>query len=93
MPEIVGGRDTRVLALNRAAQARLRCPNELVTVPGATHLFEDPGTLAAAAHHAQAWFSTHLRHAAPMGRPALDRMMILLAQAWTGTPRVALADW
>ena len=59
---IVGALDTQVLALNRAAQRQLRCPNELVVVAGATHLFEEPGTLTAAAHHAQAWFTTHLRH-------------------------------
>jgi len=61
---VVGGRDTEVLALNRAAQAQLRCPNDLAVVPGATHLFEEPGTLTTAAHHARAWFTTHLRHGA-----------------------------
>lgn len=58
---IVGGRDPAVLDLNRAAQARLRCPSELVVIPGATHLFEEPGTLAAAAGAARDWFSRHLR--------------------------------
>jgi putative phosphoribosyl transferase len=53
---IVGGRDEQVLDLNRAAQERLRCPNRLVVVPGATHLFEEPGTLEAAAHLARDWF-------------------------------------
>jgi putative phosphoribosyl transferase len=66
---IVGGLDTQVLALNRAAQAQLRCPNDLVVVPDAKHLFEEPGTLTAAARHAQAWFTTHLRHVAHTGRP------------------------
>jgi putative phosphoribosyl transferase len=50
-----------VLSLNRAAQARLRCPNDLAVVPGATHLFEEPGTLAAAATLARDWFTEHLR--------------------------------
>ena len=50
-----------VLDLNRAAQRRLRCPNELVVIPGATHLFEEPGTLAAAAGAARDWFSRYLR--------------------------------
>jgi len=58
---IVGGLDTVVLSLNRAAQARLRCPNDLAVVPGATHLFEEPGTLAAAARLARDWFTDHLR--------------------------------
>ena len=58
---IVGGLDPVVLDLNRAAQARLRCPTELVVIPGATHLFEEPGTLAAAASAAGDWFSRHLR--------------------------------
>lgn len=56
---IVGGRDTRVLALNRAAQAQLRCPSQLIVVPGATHLFEEPGTLTTAALQARGWFVKH----------------------------------
>jgi pimeloyl-ACP methyl ester carboxylesterase len=42
---IVGGADTQVLALNRAAAARMRAPHRVAVVPGATHLFEEPGTL------------------------------------------------
>lgn len=42
---IVGGRDVEVLALNEAAAARLAGPSEISVVPGATHLFEEPGTL------------------------------------------------
>ena len=57
---IVGGRDDVVLGLNEAARARLRCENRLVVVPGATHLFEEPGTLAAAARPARDWFLAHL---------------------------------
>lgn len=57
---IVGGNDTVVLELNRQAQARLRCENRLVVVPGATHLFEEPGTLQAAAEAARDWFDMHL---------------------------------
>lgn len=56
---IVGGYDTDVLALNRAAAARLRCEKELVVVDGATHLFEEPGTLDAAIEHARRWFVGH----------------------------------
>ncbi|WP_390891447.1 dienelactone hydrolase family protein [Dactylosporangium roseum] len=66
---IVGALDTEVLALNRAARAQLRCPGDLVVVPGATHLFEEPGTLTAAARHAEAWFTTHLRHVVDAGHP------------------------
>ena len=43
---IVGGDDTEVLELNREARARMRCETALEIVPGATHLFEEPGTLA-----------------------------------------------
>jgi putative phosphoribosyl transferase len=57
---IVGGRDDVVLGLNRQAQAELRCENQLAVVPGATHLFEEPGTLAAAAGLARDWFVEHL---------------------------------
>lgn len=57
---VVGGRDEVVLDLNRQAQRRLRGPNELVIVPGATHLFEEPGALDAVARLAGEWFSTHL---------------------------------
>jgi putative phosphoribosyl transferase len=49
-----------VLGLNRAAQAELRCENDLVVVPGATHLFEEPGTLATAARAARDWLTTHM---------------------------------
>jgi putative phosphoribosyl transferase len=64
---IVGGLDTVVLDLNRTAQGKLRCPSELVVVPGATHLFEEPGTLAVAAGAARDWFLRHLR---PLARAA-----------------------
>jgi putative phosphoribosyl transferase len=57
---IVGARDDAVLALNRKAQEHLRCPNELVIVPGATHLFEEPGALEAVAVEAGKWFSKWL---------------------------------
>ena len=57
---IVGGHDDEVLRLNRQAQRRLRCENHLAVVAGATHLFEEPGTLQAAAELARDWFLTHL---------------------------------
>jgi putative phosphoribosyl transferase len=64
---IVGGLDPVVLDLNRAAQARLQRPTKLVVIAGATHLFEEPGTLAAAASAARYWFSRHLRPLAHRG--------------------------
>jgi putative phosphoribosyl transferase len=57
---IVGGEDTVVLDLNRAALDELTCERELVVVPGATHLFEEPGALEAVADHAARWFASHL---------------------------------
>ena len=57
---IVGGADTPVIELNRQAWARLRAEKELVVVPGATHLFEEPGTLDEVARLAAAWFRRHL---------------------------------
>ena len=57
---IVGGDDAVVLDLNRQARAALRCDSDLAVVPGATHLFEEPGTLDAAARLAEDWFTRHL---------------------------------
>jgi pimeloyl-ACP methyl ester carboxylesterase len=56
---IVGGNDEDVLNLNKMAYSRLRCEKELRTIPGATHLFEEPGTLEAAAELATDWFTRH----------------------------------
>jgi putative phosphoribosyl transferase len=57
---IVGGADSAVLRLNTMAAERLGGPRELRVVPGATHLFEEPGTLAAAAALARDWFLRYL---------------------------------
>ncbi|MFD9543827.1 phosphoribosyltransferase family protein [Streptomyces sp. NPDC060022] len=57
---IVGGNDTTVIDLNRQAQAALSCENRLEIVPGATHLFEEPGALGLVADLAQEWFTSHL---------------------------------
>lgn len=59
---IVGSADHRVLELNRRAQDVMGCPNRLELVPGATHLFEEPGTLEAAAILAMDWFVQCLPH-------------------------------
>lgn len=63
---IVGGNDDVVIQLNEQALRRLRCPRKLVIVPGATHLFEEPGTLEEVARLAREWFVQHLR---PAGVP------------------------
>ena len=57
---IVGGADRQVLELNRQAQARMGSEARLEVVPGATHLFEEPGALERVAELASAWFIGHL---------------------------------
>lgn len=57
---IVGGRDLAVLDLNRAAMARMQAETRLEIVPGATHLFEEPGALETVARLAGDWFLRHL---------------------------------
>lgn len=65
---LVGGLDSDVIELNRMALALLRCPRELTIVPGATHLFPEPGALESVALAAAGWFGKHLA----AGRPAND---------------------
>jgi pimeloyl-ACP methyl ester carboxylesterase len=57
---IVGSLDIKVIELNRIAYDRLAVPKELVIVPGAGHLFEEPGTLDAVQLHAIRWFRKYL---------------------------------
>jgi putative phosphoribosyl transferase len=57
---IVGSLDTEIIDLNRIAHDRLTAPKELVIVPGAGHLFEEPGTLDAVELHAICWFRRYL---------------------------------
>lgn len=57
---IVGGRDYPVIKMNEAALAQLRCEKRLEIVPGATHLFVEPGTLEEVANLAADWFASHL---------------------------------
>lgn len=57
---LVGGYDDGVIDLNQLAYDQLRCEKEMVIVPGATHLFEEPGTLEAVASRAAGWFAEHL---------------------------------
>ncbi|MER5202143.1 phosphoribosyltransferase family protein [Streptomyces sp. NPDC002825] len=61
---IVGGHDQLVLDLNQQAQARLRCESRLAVVPGATHLFEEPGALEKVTALARDWFTDHMAPAA-----------------------------
>jgi dienelactone hydrolase len=57
---IVGGNDVPVIAMNREALAQLSAEKELAIIPGATHLFEEPGTLEEVARMARDWFIRHL---------------------------------
>jgi putative phosphoribosyl transferase len=57
---IVGSADPAVLRMNQEAQARMRCETQLAVVPGAGHLFEEPGALPAVATMARDWFQHHL---------------------------------
>ncbi|MEU5904019.1 alpha/beta fold hydrolase [Micromonospora sp. NPDC047527] len=66
---LVGGSDEEVIALNEQALAELGEVGKLWVVPGATHLFEEPGALDQVADHAGTWFTDHLaRAAAPTRR-------------------------
>jgi len=58
---IVGGLDDVVIGMNETAYAELRAEKQMVIVPGATHLFEEPGTLEEAARLALAWFQRHFK--------------------------------
>ena len=63
---LVGGFDDVVIELNQQAYERMTCEKQLVIIPGATHLFEEPGALEEVARQAALWFSHHLK-AAPAG--------------------------
>jgi putative phosphoribosyl transferase len=65
---ILGGEDRMLLPLHREALDRLRCPKHLAIVPGATHLFEEPGALDTVGWMAACWFADHLGN--PVRPPA-----------------------
>ena len=67
---IVGSRDEPVLALNEEAMARMRAEVKMEVIPGATHLFEEPGALEDVARLAREWFLRHLPVAMPDSAPA-----------------------
>jgi putative phosphoribosyl transferase len=68
---IVGGDDIPVIEMNRSAYDELRCEKHLETVPGATHLFEEPGTLEQVAQLAYDWFKRYLEQE-PTGAAGAD---------------------
>ena len=74
---IVGGHDEIVIELNREARSLLRAPSELAIVPGATHLFEEPGALEEVSRLAGEWFERHLTRAAT---PTNDRDEAVIRQ-------------
>ena len=57
---LVGGLDLEVIELNRQAMAQMKAEKKLVIIPGATHLFEEPGKLEEVAKHSIEWFTKHL---------------------------------
>lgn len=59
---LVGGEDQPVIEMNQDAYGLLRCLKQLTIIPGATHLFEEPGTLEQVAEQALKWFQQHLAH-------------------------------
>ncbi len=63
---IVGGEDAPVITLNKQAARHLRCMHELAIVPGASHLFEEPGTLERVTRLATDWFRRHLAEGRPL---------------------------
>ena len=67
---VVGGRDQAVLGVNRSAMARMAATAQLAIVPGATHLFEEPGALDCVADHATDWFVEHFTASREPGRRA-----------------------
>lgn len=71
---IVGANDREVLALNEESKGRIRTC-DLVVVPGASHLFEEPGTLQQVANHAASWFARYLP-ASPLRRLPGDPIMV-----------------
>lgn len=62
---LVGGQDFGVIELNEQVYAGLACEKQFIIIPGATHLFEEPGTLEQVADQAANWFSDHFKQKSP----------------------------
>ena len=73
---IVGGDDEPVIEMNRAAYRLLTCPKRMVIVPGASHLFDEPGTLEKVAEHARIWFQQYFRAASPRAQAHKQRSVL-----------------
>lgn len=71
---IVGGHDDVVIELNQRAFQKLKAEKKLVIVPGATHLFEEPGALEEVARLASEWFRRHLTSQHPQGTAAASKV-------------------
>ncbi|MEK7357303.1 MAG: hypothetical protein AAB250_12700, partial [Bdellovibrionota bacterium] len=71
---IVGGDDGPVIGMNRWAYDRLTCIHEMRIIPGASHLFEEPGTLEEVARLASGWFQRFLIH--PLLNQNVDKALI-----------------
>ncbi|MDE2345226.1 MAG: alpha/beta hydrolase, partial [Gammaproteobacteria bacterium] len=67
---VVGELDHQVINLNKQAAGQMTCEHQLVLVPGATHLFEEPGTLERVAMLADDWFTRHLAPQPRLSRAA-----------------------
>ena len=103
---IVGGHDEIVIELNREARSLLRAPSELAIVPGATHLFEEPGALEEVSRLAGEWFERHLTRAvapsestvmrpsspAHVARPSLVRRALIRAGPTSAFELVAWSE-
>jgi putative phosphoribosyl transferase len=64
---VVGGNDEQIVKLNEAAHTELRCEKGLVVIPGATHLFEEPGALEEVARLTAAWFRRYMNPCSETG--------------------------
>ncbi|ULA58852.1 MAG: Hydrolase [Nitrospira sp.] len=69
---LVGGEDGPVIGMNEEALGQLTCHKRLMIIPGATHLFEEPGTLDQVAHEALSWFSRYLPPASRQAKEFLQ---------------------
>lgn len=85
---IVGGRDYPVIEMNQRAYAQLSCEKEIEIVSGATHLFDEPGTLDQVAHLAADWFNAHL---STRSRSAIDSEVQFSADSLAASPRRSIS--